>query len=82
MREIQSPTILQWQEGAHERVRVPYWETNNGGQYYAFKIDNIYIAGKRAYGREYDFDEIFSSLDEAKNYCQGYESAKLIIVAS
>jgi hypothetical protein len=53
-----------------------------GGQYYAFKVGDIYIAGKRAFGREYDFDEIFTSLDEAKNYCQGYESAKLIIVAS
>lgn len=81
MQEIQSPIILEWQEGAHERVSVPYWHTM-GGQYYAFKIDNIFIAGKRAYGREYDFDEIFTSLDEAKNYCQGYESSKLIIVAS
>jgi hypothetical protein len=81
VREIQSPIKLEWQEGAHARVSVPYWHTI-GGQYYAFKVDNIYIAGKRAFGREYDFDEIFTSLDEAKNYCQKYESAKLIIVAS
>ena len=81
MQEIQSPTILEWQEGAHARVSVPFWHTM-GGQYYAFKIGDIYIAGKRAFGRECDFDEIFTSLDDAKNYCQKYESAKLIIVAS
>ena len=82
MREIHSPIILEWQETAHKSVWIPHWETTNGGQYYAFKIDNIYIAGKRAFGREYDFDEIFTSLNDAKSYCQGYESAKRIIVAS
>jgi hypothetical protein len=82
VREIQSPVILEWQEGAHERVRVPYWQTTNSGQYYVFKVGNIFIAGKRAYGREYDFDEIFTSLADAINYCQGYESAQNIIVAS
>ena len=81
MREIHSPIILEWQEGEHARISVPHWHTI-GGQYYAFKVDNIYIAGKRAYGREYDFDEIFNSLDDAKSYCQGYESAQRIIVAS
>jgi hypothetical protein len=81
MQEIQSPIILEWQEGKHARVSVPFWHTY-GGQYYAFKVGDIYIAGKRAFGREYDFDDIFTSLDDAKNYCQGYESAKLIIVAS
>lgn len=81
MQEIQSPIILEWQEGEHARVSVPFWHTS-GGQYYVFKVGDIYIAGKKAFGKEYDFDEIFTSLDEAKSYCQGCESVKRIIVAS
>lgn len=81
MREIPSPTILEWQESDHERINLPYWESTNGGQYYIFRADNIYVAGKRAYGREHDFDKIFTSLADAINYCQKYESAKVVIVA-
>ena len=81
MREIPSPTVLEWQESDHERINLPYWESTNGGQYYIFRAANIYVAGKRAYGREQDFDEIFTWLQDAMDYCQEYESAKVVIVA-
>lgn len=81
MREIQSPTFLEWQEGEHDNVDLPYWASTNGGQYYIFRAGNIYVAGKRAYGREHDFDDIFTSLQSAMNYCQGYERSKVVIVA-
>ena len=50
------------------------------GQYYAYKENGLWQAGRVMFGRDVDFRISFPTLASARQYLQQYESNKVIIV--
>ena len=68
---------LQWDNFG--RKRITYTATVCG-QYYIYKMEGVYNAGRVMFGRDIDFRVSFPSLESAKDFLQNYESEKVIYV--
>jgi hypothetical protein len=74
---IVSNKVLVWDY--YGRKRITYTSTFCG-QYYAYKMDGLWNAGRVMFNREIDFRVHFPSLASAQQFLQEYESKKVIIV--
>ena len=70
--------VLEWDNFG--RKRITYTATACG-QYYAYKMNGTYHAGRVMFGRDVNFRVEFPTLDSAKQFLQEHEDNKVIYVA-
>jgi hypothetical protein len=69
--------VLEWNNFGRKRI---YYTATVCGQYYIYKMEGEYYAGRKMFGKDIDFRVAFPSLDNAKIFLQEHEDNKVIYV--
>ena len=72
-----SNKVLEWNNFGRKRI---YYTETMCGQYYAYRHNKTWKAGRKMFGKDVDFRIEFSSLPVVKAYLQHYENDKVIYV--